>query len=134
MDGQMLISDGIRDGIPITRAMKYFTAADDQLMDVRHEVIRRDAVTGIDYERRLVGGDLLNRDPGPGGLEREDPAGGHPPNERGPSGHRDHRLKVLELVLQRVRLGVAAVAAAAPVVVQHRKAGREQLRELDKAL
>src|SRR5215204_4470533 len=103
-------------------------------MDVRHEVIRRNAVTGIDDERRLVGGDLLNRDPGPGALEREDPAGGHAPDERGPSGHRDHRLKVLELVLQRVRLGVAAVAAAAPVVVQHRIARREQLRELDKAL
>src|SRR5215207_6492084 len=103
-------------------------------MDVRHEVIRRNAGTGIDDEGRLVGGDLLNRDPGPGGLEREDPAGGHAPDERGPSGHRDHRLKVLELVLQRIRLGVAAVAAAAPVVVQHRKARREQLRELDKAL
>src|SRR5215207_902048 len=100
-------------------------------MDVRHEVIRRNAVTGIDDERRLVGGDPLDRHAGAGGLEREDPAGGHPPDERGPPGDRDHRLKVLALPLERVRLHVAAVAATTPVVIEHGEVRREQIGELD---
>ncbi len=45
----------------------------------------------------------------------------------------DHRGEILDLALDGIRLGVAAIAAAPPVVAVHSEARRQQPGELDLA-
>ena len=98
-----------RDGLAVA-------AGADQLADalVRVDVGHRRVVVA---ERRLVGDDAGDGQPGRDGAQRDRRAGGMAEHERGPGAGRGRDGgKVLVLPLRRDRTGVAAVAAATTVV------------------
>src|SRR5437762_1093404 len=74
------------------------------------------------------------RDPPPeaaGCFEREDGARGRPPEVGRATGSRDDRVDVLDLASDCVRQGVATVASAAPVVIEHGEVRGELLGKTD---
>jgi hypothetical protein len=63
-------------------------------------------------------------------VQGQDRAGGVPEHRRRPAGRGEHGVEVLNLSLDRVRRGVAAVAAPPAVVVEHLEVGRQQLGQV----
>ena len=80
-------------------------------------------------ERRFVQHDLVDRQSARRSVQHESRAGGVAVNRRGPAGLGDERTEVFDLALDRVRRGVTALAAAAPVVVDHGEMPRQLLGE-----
>ena len=84
----------------------------------------------VDDEGRLVQRELADAADAVRGLERERGAGGDAIDIGGAARFPDQRFDVFHLALDRVRRGIAALAAAAPIVGEHGEMLREQRRKL----
>jgi hypothetical protein len=68
-----------------------------------------------------------DRQPLGGRQRRQRATGREPDDDRRPAGRGEQHVEVLDLAADVVRRGVGAVAAAAPVVVEHREVRRQPL-------
>ena len=105
----------------------------DQLGDVLAQGGRGLPVGGVDPQRRLLDGQLADRQARGGCLKGQDRAGGQAPHVGSTAGCADHRSEVLDLPLDGVGRRVAAVATAAAVVAVDGEPRRQQLGQLDLA-
>ena len=85
---------------------------------------------GVIHVRRLVRDDFIDREANGRGFEGQRPARRQPEEARRPAGFLDERGDVLNLARRRIRLGIAALPAAAAVVRINGEVSRQQRREL----
>jgi hypothetical protein len=101
-----------------------------EVVQLHDKVLGPDAAAARHDKGWVVDGKLLDSQPGGRRLERKHSARRDATEERRTTDHLDERVDVLDLALHRVWLGVSALTAPAPVLVDDGEATGQQARQL----
>jgi hypothetical protein len=97
-----------------------------QLFELRGEIARRFRRAGIDEQRRFEEGELVDREPPHGGLDREKGARRHAVDAGSSPRFAEERGEILHLAFDGVRWRVPAVATTTAIVAMDRELRREK--------